>query len=127
MSGKYAHDEAFCLMRYAADDGSGEDEVIWNSRDGVTPFMISLRSGKTATHVDWRNDECVPDYVPPAGSRMFVDLTPERAREHAEENVRRWEEERILLDLGPIPTVEELMSRNLAPPGQPDLVEVPTE
>jgi hypothetical protein len=79
----YQHAEAFCLMKYRSNDGT-EEELIWNSRDGVTPFAITLRSGKRATHVDWQNDQRMPDYQPPAGSRMFVDLTPERARELAE-------------------------------------------
>lgn len=85
----YNHAEAFCLMTYREDRGT-EEEVIWNSRDGVTPFVITLRSGKTATHVDWRNDRCVPDYQPPIGSRIFIDLTPERAREIATRNVDKW-------------------------------------
>ncbi len=78
----YRHAAAFCLMTYRADDGT-EEEQIWNSRDGVTPYVIRLRSGKTAAHVDWRNDRRMPDYEPPAGSRIFVDLTEERARAHA--------------------------------------------
>jgi hypothetical protein len=124
----YAHAEAFCLMRYLADDGSGEDEVIWNARDGVTPFVISLRSGKTAIHVGWRNDECAPDFVPPPGSRMFVDLTPERARQHAERNVKSWNEEQGSWpeeDRTFMPSVEDLAKDYLFPPGAPDLVEVP--
>jgi hypothetical protein len=76
------HAEAFCIMTYRADDGS-EEEQIWNSRDGVTPFCVALRSGKSAKHVDWHRDVYAPDYKPPAGSRMFVDLTPERAEEIA--------------------------------------------
>jgi len=44
----YRHAGAFCLMTYRADDGT-EEEQVWNSRDGVTPFVITLRSGKAAT------------------------------------------------------------------------------
>lgn len=88
----YVHKEAFCLMTYRADDGSKEEEVIWNSRDGVTPFVITLRSGKEARHVDWHLDRCVPDHMPPLGSRIFVDLTAPRARELARRNAERyWE------------------------------------
>lgn len=85
---RYEHAEAFCLMIYVADDG--EREVIWNSRDGVTPFMLQLRSGKEARHINWPGDRRVPDHRPQPGDRVFVDLTRDkhralwlaRAREH---------------------------------------------
>jgi hypothetical protein len=77
-------------MTYRADDGSAEERV-WNSRDGVTPFVITLRGGQTATHVDWGSDERMPeDWVPPPGMRVFADLTAERARELAAVNYDRW-------------------------------------
>ena len=77
MSGsKYQHREAFCLMQYRSDDGT-EAEQLWNSRDGVTPFIITSRSGKRMTHVDWNSDECVPDFKPAKGMRIFVDATEE--------------------------------------------------
>lgn len=79
------HVEAFCLMKYRADDG--EEEILWNSRDGVTPFMIRLRSGKEASHVEWHLDKYAPDYIPPVGSRIFADLTEEKAREMVRERV----------------------------------------
>lgn len=66
----YQHAEAFCLMTYRADDGS-EEEVIWNSRDGVTPFTVRLLSGKTATHVNWAADRAVPDHRLKHGERYF--------------------------------------------------------
>ncbi|MFL6138836.1 MAG: hypothetical protein ACJ74O_13685 [Frankiaceae bacterium] len=83
----YEHPEAYCLMTYQAIDG--ETEVIWNSRDGVTPYVIGLRSGKEARHVNWPSDRCVPDYLPPLGSRIFVDLTEARARQLARANAER--------------------------------------
>ena len=88
--GPHVHGEAFRLMTYRADDGS-ESEVIWNSRDGITPFIVTLRSGKQATHIGpWKSDPYRPDYSPPPGSRMFVDLTPERMRSIQQANVERW-------------------------------------
>lgn len=125
----YNHAEAFCLMLYRSDDGT-EEEVIWNSRDGVTPFVITLRSGKQATHVDWHLDQRVPDFQPHPGERMFVSLTPQRAREHAEANV-----DRCLADptLGPQllqqygtreAAIDALADSYLAHDGAPDLVEV---
>ena len=79
--GKYLHGEAFALMKYATKDGNVV-EVLWNSRDGVTPFILHSADGEhELAHVNWQDDRCAPSYVPAVGSRMFVDLTKERALE----------------------------------------------
>lgn len=125
----YAHGEAFCLMTYRADDGS-EEEVIWNSRDGVTPFVITLRSGTQARHVDWHRDQRAPDFKPPPGMRVFVDLTPARAREQAEANVDRfWVDPEYGAGARKRYGTKAAMARALAKsyletPGAPDLIEV---
>jgi hypothetical protein len=85
--------EAFCLMKYQAEDGTSE--ILWNSRDGVTPFVIRLKPGADgvaleAKHVEWNRDQYLPNFVPEVGSRIFVDLTPARAREFAERNYDEW-------------------------------------
>ena len=127
--GHLHHTEAFCIMTYRADDGT-EEEQIWNSRDGVTPFVISLRSGKSARHVDWHRDEYDPNFKPPAGSRIFVDMTPERAQTIAEANAERYwsdtaavynpqEQYRTKADLA-----QALMHSYLERDGAPDLIEV---
>jgi hypothetical protein len=126
-SGGYLHTEAFCLMKYATKDGS-EVEYIWNSRDGVTPFMVHSRSGAEMQHVDWQHDRCIPDYEPQIGERIFVDLTPMRARILAAEMVSRyWDHPEYPLSTqydsredAIVAIVEADMSR----PGQPDLIEV---
>jgi hypothetical protein len=66
----YQHAEAFCLMTYRSDDGT-EEEVVWNSRDGVTPLVITLLSGQKATHVNWSADRPHPDHKPQHGERYF--------------------------------------------------------
>lgn len=76
-------------MLYRSDDGT-EEEWLWNSRDGVTPFVISLRSGKTASHVEWHRDWRDTDYVPKPGDRIFIDLTPEKAIEYAKRNRKKY-------------------------------------
>ena len=91
----YKHAEAFCLMTYA-EKGSpaGCDWLqIWNSRDGVTPFvLIHPRTGAELMHVNWRDDQRVPDYVPEVGSYIFIDLHPEKAMQYAWAKVERyWE------------------------------------
>lgn len=69
------HREAFCLMKYRSDDGS-EEEMLWNSRDGVTPFCIRSRNGeKMMSHVEWNKDTFIIDFDPPPGMRVFVDAT----------------------------------------------------
>jgi hypothetical protein len=89
--GGYLHNEAFCLMKYATKDGA-EVEWIWNSRDGVTPFVVHSRSGQEMSHVQWQFDRRLPNYEPLAGERVFVDMSPEypmsRAYEDKGEAVR---------------------------------------
>jgi hypothetical protein len=120
----YEHREAFCLMKYRSDDGT-EEEIIWNSRDGVTPFVVTLPSGKTGTHVDWHEDRCVPDFKPSVGSRMFVDITEERARASAERNAEAWWDQPIAQEM--YPTREAMvvaLAASYYQPGSPDLIEV---
>lgn len=87
----HVHGEAFCVMRYQSDDGT-ESEMIWNSRDGVTPFTLTLRSGKQATHVDWPSDVYCPDHAKhmAPGDRYFVDLDPETALALASDRVEEY-------------------------------------
>ena len=89
----YNHAEAFCLMKYASDDGS-VSEILWNSRDGVTPFSIISKNGrKRMEHVDWNDDECVPDFKPPSGMRVFIDATLELVTPKLNEYVDRiWDD-----------------------------------
>lgn len=83
MNPEYNHAEAFCLMRYASKDGR-VSEWIWNSRDGVTPFIVTAKDGKTElTHVNWRGDECRPDHVLQPGDRYFGPGTREMAEREA--------------------------------------------
>lgn len=84
----YQAAEAFCLMRYR-DTVTGEVELIWNSRDGVTPFIVHSRRENESQHVDWRSDRRVPFHVPQVGDRIFVDLTEEQARPLAEAYVEK--------------------------------------
>jgi len=100
---KYNHGEAFCLMEYQCET-CGYKEIIWNSRDGVTPFIIRcpecqkkgipiiLKSG-LMEHVNWQKDQCAPDYLPDQGQRVFVDITPQIMEVLTRARVRRqWNE-----------------------------------
>lgn len=82
------HAEAFKLMNYRCED-CGRHEVLWNSRDGVTPFYIDCPGcgdGVSMRHVDWHLDRYAPLFIPSKGQRYFADMTRERAREHANRN-----------------------------------------
>ncbi len=82
------HPDGFNLMKYRSDDGVDE-EWIWNSRAGITPFIATLSNGKTAMHQDWAQDKHLPDYVPPLGSIVFIDATKERLQARAVSFVER--------------------------------------
>lgn len=124
----YQHTEAYCLMTYTSDDGT-EMETVWNSRDGVTPLVIGLRSGKTATHKEWHRDFRVPGYTPPVGSRIFVDLTLEaasrRAFANAEQAFAGVLQEEARSRYGTVAELAAALAASyLSTPGAPDLIEV---
>lgn len=77
-STKFNHAEAFCLMQYKCK-ACGLTEMLYNSRDGVTPFIIRcVCCGGEAQHVNWSRDFRILNL------RVFVNITEERAREIAE-------------------------------------------
>lgn len=121
------HAEAFCHMHYLSDDRM-EEAWIWNSRDGVTPFVITLPSGKTAVHTSWNLDRFDPDHKPQPGELIFVDLTPENARIYARQNAERHVASGTLTSYRPDLTQEELEEQlyesYIDTPGAPDLVRV---
>lgn len=85
--------EGFNLMLYRNEE-TGREEWLWNSRDGVTPFCISdSEDGGGMKHDDWFRDVFAPFYIPPIGSRIFVDMTEVRARALAARNAQRWWDE----------------------------------
>ncbi len=86
----YRHKEAYCLMLYTSDDGF-EVELLWNSRDGVTPFCIQDRTGKISlTHGLWKADLCAPLHVPEVGHRVFIDADREKLRPIAVARAEEW-------------------------------------
>jgi hypothetical protein len=127
INGGYVHKEALCLMEYRSDDRR-EVEYIWNSRDGVTPFTVTSRRGTEMTHVNWMYDRRIPDFVPQPGSRIFVDLTPEKAQEYAARRVARsWDDPTSPakdLFVSREEAIERLTANSLSQPGAPDLIVV---
>lgn len=119
------HKEAFCLMKYATDDGS-EVEWLWNSRDGVTPFIIRSRTGKEMHHVDFHLDRPVPHYQPLDSERIFVDLTPERAELFARRRIERYWNDMPFPMSQAFETQEQALDvlvKEMLRPGAPDIIE----
>lgn len=125
----HQHAEAYCLMWYQSRDGV-ENEYIWNSRDGVTPFTVTARDGHTElVHVHWEMDVYLPDYKPGEGERIFMDITPQWARQSTKEFVDRFwdylpEPESQIPTMSELygskaDAIEALMKPLLDPPGQP--------
>lgn len=91
---KHNHKEAFCLMMYASEDRA-ITERIWNSRDGVTPFVVFSQGEPPIElrHVDWHNDRYEPHRVPKPGDRIFADMTKEMMEEDHKRTVEEcWDD-----------------------------------
>ena len=90
MAKPYDHNEAFNLMQYESKDGR-ERMVIWNSRDGVTPFGCSHpETGTELLHVRWNEDIRAVDHKPEVGEWIWVDLDPEKALQQTMARVEEW-------------------------------------
>ncbi len=78
---KDIHKEAFALMIYQCKD-CHKVEMLWNSRDGVTPFGIFCKycGGSESFHAVWYADVRMPDLNPPRGSLRFFFDHPDQAR-----------------------------------------------
>lgn len=87
---KHAHAEAFMLMTYYGRNGYNEIRlVIWNSRDGVTPFITYCKEyGIELKHINWQNDLYMPDYKPKKGDLIWVSHTKETATASADESYK---------------------------------------
>lgn len=73
----YFHKEAYFLIKYKCKTCSSA-EYIWNSRDGVTPFIVPCKTcSKEAYHGSWDQDQRIIQYDPPQRSRIFIDTPKE--------------------------------------------------
>lgn len=84
-TGEYKHPEAFCLMLYCCEENREHKEIIWNCRDGVTPFKVSCRAPGCRAMMQHAVNGMLraTAYIPHVGQRMFCDITEERAAERA--------------------------------------------
>jgi hypothetical protein len=125
---KYRHPEAFCLMLYRCK--AGHEEIIWNSRDGVTPFIVRCRTcNSEAQHVDWHRDTRAVNHRPMPGDRIFVDLTESRSRALNRRLVAEYWEggdypmSKAYPDMTQEEVVEMMVADDMKQPGQPHLEE----
>lgn len=99
---QFQHSEAFCVMKYDYSQrpnkfGPKEEPKpsnpiwIWNSRDGVTPFV----SVDGRTHADWGTDcrhfdlnDALVNH--PSLSHVFTDMDDEMALVAAKRNIEVW-------------------------------------
>jgi len=129
-AGLHEHVEAFRLMLYSSQDGR-EIETIWNSRDGVTPFVVYSRdNSQELRHVLWGGDPYAPHHVPNVGDRMFVSLDPENAERVARETARRLWSDPASGYRGQFESEEQafaMVFAELGKPGAPTLVTVTSE
>ena len=96
---KFNHAEAFYHMVYTGKSNTGSITIkIWNSRDGVTPFMtfskeygIELQCRHTT--LDYREQ----NYKPKKGDLIWRDTTPEEEIEFAGKSFDTWQK---MLDEG---------------------------
>lgn len=125
----YTHAEAYMLMQYESDDGRHR-LVVWNSRDGVTPFCITHPDSRVELrHVRWAEDQFLgPKHEPAQGDWIFIDLTEEEARRAATKNAHRWWDHPqypAKKQFGSIEEMVDVLSASyLDPPGQPHLTQV---
>lgn len=74
----HQHTEAFWLMTYICQD-CGHKEVIWNSRDGVTPFGTRCMACGGINMLHKGPHEYAPDHVPDVGQYVWITF-PESLR-----------------------------------------------
>lgn len=76
----HVHAEAFMLMTYACRM-CHHAEIIWNSRDGVTPFGLNCPScgQPTMLHVNWEQDVYAPQHKLHRHQKFWRDGTPDEA------------------------------------------------
>lgn len=83
MTKQYTYKSAFKVVKYT--NNFGQSVYIWNSRDGCPDCHVCLHIGDHDLYSETNSDSepPQPDYIPPVGSLMFVDYTPELAMEEA--------------------------------------------
>lgn len=78
------------LMWYKCEK-CGKKERIWNSRPGVTPFIIDCSDCAGAMqHDNFHLDEHAPNHHPEKGDRIFIDWTKEAAEQKYKKQIDQY-------------------------------------
>jgi hypothetical protein len=85
---KLKYPEAFCLVCYAPPDNKN-GEILWNSRDGFVPPVITSPIDGQPMHRTAIS--FAPAHQPVVGERIIVDMTEQRARALAAQDLERSE------------------------------------
>lgn len=84
---KMTHQEAYCRMEYKRPT-ENEIVVIWNSRDGVSPFCAHI-DGVEYQHINWQLDQYQRYWVPDVGDYIFMDTDYATWEKFEKDNVER--------------------------------------
>jgi len=83
--------EAFKVMRYGCKKCRNV-QLVWNSRNGVSPFSIGCSCGGSADHIQWERDKLcieVDVAIMEGAKKMFISPSPERYVEFVKEHVQK--------------------------------------
>lgn len=86
---KYKNADSFKIMEYYCKTCEMH-EMIWNSRDAVSPFGTSCSTKDCKghmIHINWHKDVVNSLYKPPPGTRYFADITRAKAETIATEMI----------------------------------------
>lgn len=121
------HAEAYCRMEYK-NRVTGQIVVIWNSRDGVTPFCAGI-DGVEHQHVNFALDQFQRYWVPEVGDYIFIDCDHDTWKAQEKEHIERdWDHPEYPISkmgLTKEATLVEFMKE--FQPGQPMTVQVTQE
>jgi hypothetical protein len=99
----YKHKEAFALMYYENKE-TKTGFMVWNSRDGVTPFIV-FEGSKEYQHTHWGMDKIpnqayVESHLIKDGQRIFRDTTEAEAVDRAARRVRSFNGTEFEVEVG---------------------------
>lgn len=118
----FEYSEGFCLMEYYADDGLCRCN-IWNSRDGVTPFIVHCPiKNKECSHTNSGNDLRISNYTPYPGQLVFIDLTDAKLCEYKTRQIEAQWKDNMETRFSSKEEALELLTKDAYQEGAPDVM-----